>query len=61
MLVESNLSIKVASMHLSSAASRWLRSNGQHMNSMDWGEFFQLVLECFGKDQHELLIRHHIC
>lgn len=52
--------IKVAPMHLSFAASRWLRSDGQYVKSMGWGEFFQLVLEHFGKDQHELLITHCI-
>ena len=44
-------------MHLSFAASRWLWSDGQYVKSMGWGEFFQLVLEHFGKDQHEVLLR----
>jgi hypothetical protein len=44
-------------MHLSRAATRWFPAVEQQVLTMSWPQFTALVLERFGKDQHELLIR----
>jgi hypothetical protein len=44
-------------MHLSGAAARWFLAVEQQVLTMSWPQFTTLVLERFGKDQHELLIR----
>jgi hypothetical protein len=48
--------IKVSMMHLTGAAARWFPAVEQQVITMSWPQFTALVLECFGKDQHELLI-----
>ncbi|CAO2191183.1 unnamed protein product [Urochloa humidicola] len=57
--VPSHRWIKVASMHFapSSPAGRWLQSVEKRIKGMSWHEFCQLVLDRFGKEHHELLIR----
>jgi hypothetical protein len=49
--------IKVSTMHLTGAAARWFPAVEQQVLHMSWPQFTALVLERFGKDQHELLIR----
>jgi len=50
--------IKLASMHFSPSAGRWLQSVERKLKSVEWLEFFQMILDRFGKNHHELLIRH---
>jgi hypothetical protein len=50
--------VKVSTMHLSGAAACWLQSVDDEVRAGGWEHFCQLVLNRFGKDQHELLIRH---
>jgi hypothetical protein len=49
--------IKVASMQFIGPAARWLQSVESRIIHISWGEFGRLVLERFGKDQHQLLLR----
>lgn len=55
--VESTDWIKIASMHFSDAAARWLQSVESRVRSLSWEDFCALVLERFGRDEHALLIR----
>jgi hypothetical protein len=48
--------IKVSTMHLSGATAHWFPAIEQQVLTMSWPQFTTLVLERFGKDQHELLI-----
>ncbi|XP_020401789.1 uncharacterized protein [Zea mays] len=50
--------IRIATMHFSGAAARWLQSIEYHLNHVTWLEFGQMVADRFGKDQHEVHIRH---
>ncbi|XP_066332617.1 uncharacterized protein [Miscanthus floridulus] len=50
--------IKVSTMHLSGAVACWLQSVEDQVSAGSWEQFCQLVMNRFGKDQHELLIRH---
>jgi hypothetical protein len=49
--------IKVSSMHFLDPAARWLQSVGRRIRSCSWSEFCRLVLDRFGRDHHELLVR----
>jgi hypothetical protein len=49
--------IKVSTMHLTGAATRWFPVVEQQVIKMSRPQFTALVLERFGKDQHELFIR----
>ena len=49
--------VKVATMHLSGAAACWLQSVEEQVRSGGWEQFQELVMNRFGKDQHELLVR----
>jgi len=49
--------IKVASMHFSGSAAIWWQSVEKRLSQASWGEFGRLLLERFGRDQHELFIR----
>ncbi|WVZ79743.1 hypothetical protein U9M48_027287 [Paspalum notatum var. saurae] len=55
--VEQSLWIRVASMHFDGVAARWLQSVERELRFANWNQFCHLLLEHFGKDQHELLIR----
>lgn len=48
---------KIASMHFSAAAGRWLQSVEKRARSASWSEFCKMMLDRFGKEHHELLIR----
>lgn len=52
--------VKIASMHLTAAASRWLPSVEKKLKSCSWFEFKQLVMDRFGREQHELLVRQFL-
>jgi hypothetical protein len=49
--------INVASMQFIGPAARLLQLVESRIIHISWGEFGHLVLEHFGKDQHQLLIR----
>ncbi|KAK3121266.1 hypothetical protein QOZ80_8BG0649810 [Eleusine coracana subsp. coracana] len=49
--------IRVASMHFTDAAARWLQSIERRIKSLSWNDFVKLLLERFRRDHHELLIR----
>ena len=49
--------IRLAAMNFSAAASNWLQSVDSKMRDCSWTEFCQLLLDRFGRDEHELLLR----
>jgi hypothetical protein len=49
--------IKVASMHFVDPAARWLQSVSRRVKTSHWPDFCKLVLDRFGRDHHELLVR----
>jgi hypothetical protein len=55
--VESYRWIQIASMYLTDAAARWFQSVHHRLKSASWHEFATLLLERFGREQKELLIR----
>jgi len=55
--VERSQWIHVATMRMTGAASRWLQSLDPKVKKVSWEEFCQMVLDHFGRDQYELLIR----
>ncbi|RLM68934.1 putative gag-pol polyprotein [Panicum miliaceum] len=55
--VESDMWIKVASMHFATGPDRWLQSVEKRLKMVSWSEFCQMILDRFGKNHHELLIR----
>jgi hypothetical protein len=55
--VEEHRWIMVASMNFVVPASRWLQSIQIKLKSCSWKVFANMVLDRFGRDQHELLIR----
>jgi len=55
--VDPSVCVKIAVMHFSSAADRWVQSVESWVRSGTWEQLCSMVLERFGKDQHELLIR----
>jgi hypothetical protein len=54
--VEPPMWIRVATMHFTGAAKRWLQSIEHHLSSIDWPTFCALIHERFSRDQHELLL-----
>lgn len=48
--------IRLAAMNFSSAAARWLQSVDHKIRACSWPEFCQLLLDRFGRDEHELLL-----
>ncbi|WVZ82001.1 hypothetical protein U9M48_029318, partial [Paspalum notatum var. saurae] len=55
--VDSHMWVKVASMHFSDAATHWLQSVEQRARICSWSEFRRMIMDRFGRDQHELLLR----
>lgn len=55
--VDHSLWVRVASTHFVDAAACWLQSVEGRIRTLTWPEFCKLLLEHFGRDQHELLIR----
>ncbi|WVZ91209.1 hypothetical protein U9M48_037412 [Paspalum notatum var. saurae] len=58
--VESEMWIRVAIMHCSGPAARWIQSVESRLRRCSWNEFCVLLLTRFGKDEHELLLRQLI-
>jgi hypothetical protein len=44
-------------MNFSAIAGRWLQSVEKRLRTCTWEEFARMLLDHFGRDQHELLIR----
>ena len=44
-------------MHFNGAAARWLQSVESEISSCSWSAFSTMIMEHFGRDHHELLIR----
>jgi hypothetical protein len=55
--VEPSKWIKISVMYFTKSAARWLQSVEPRLRTMSWAEFCRLVLDHFGKEHHELLIR----
>src|SRR6185503_14044469 len=55
--VDPNIWIKLSAMYFSGSASRWLQSVEHKLDSCPWSTFCQMILDRFGKDHQELLIR----
>jgi hypothetical protein len=49
--------IKVATMHFVDPAAKWLQSVSRCVKSCSWFEFCKMVLDRFGRNHHELLVR----
>ncbi|CAN6328732.1 unnamed protein product [Urochloa humidicola] len=54
--LEPNRWVKIATMYFSDAAGRWLQSMEKRVKSSSWPEFCKLVLDRFGREQHEILV-----
>jgi hypothetical protein len=55
--VEQSVWVRVARGHMAEAAELWLQSVEDAVRKASWRMFCLMVLERFGKDHHELLIR----
>jgi hypothetical protein len=55
--VEEYMWVRVAGSQMADAAELWLQSVEDSVRTTSWSTFCRMVLERFGKDQHELLIR----
>ena len=49
--------VKLASMSCPGPATRWVQSVDKRLKSVLWLEFCVMVLEHFGRNEHELLLR----
>jgi hypothetical protein len=49
--------IQVSTMSFSGPAARWIQSVEHKLHRVSWSEFGFMVMEWFGKDQHEILLR----
>uniref|UniRef100_A0A0A8ZCB4 Retrotransposon gag domain-containing protein n=1 Tax=Arundo donax TaxID=35708 RepID=A0A0A8ZCB4_ARUDO len=49
--------VKVATMHFEGVAACWLQSVERKLHNASWSELCRLIHDCFGHEQHELLIR----
>lgn len=56
--VDVSMWVKLATMHFTAAASRWLPSVENKLKNSSWAEFSKLVLDRSGKEHHhELVVR----
>jgi hypothetical protein len=55
--VDPEVWVCVAIMHFEGPATRWLQSINHHVLSASWKELCSWIHDCFGRDQHESLIR----
>jgi hypothetical protein len=56
-VVDPSVWIRVATMQFTGPAARWWQSVEYRAPTMSWGEFGSMILERFGKDQHQWLLR----
>jgi len=54
--VEPSMWVKVATMHFTGAAKRWLQSVEHLLATTDWPSFYSMIHERFSRDQHEFLL-----
>jgi hypothetical protein len=57
--VEPPMWVRVATMHFTGPAKRWLQSVESLLSTTDWTKLCSMLHECFSRDQHELLLRQH--
>jgi hypothetical protein len=55
--VDTSVWIKCATMQFIGPAKRWLQTVERRLPTLDWSSLCKLLLERFGWDQHELLLR----
>jgi hypothetical protein len=55
--VEQHSWIKLATMNFSPTAARWLPSIERRLASCSWEDFRRMLLDRFGREHHELLVR----
>lgn len=55
--IEQSLWVRLASMHFADPTSRWFQLVDRKVKQSSWLEFSAMVLDRFGRDQHELLVR----
>jgi hypothetical protein len=55
--VENHRWIKFATMHFTEVAARWLQSVEVRLQSASWDEFARMLLDRFGREQQELMLR----
>jgi hypothetical protein len=55
--VDTSVWIRIARMHFTGSAARWLQSVECHLSRISWEQFGHMVMDRFRKDQHEVLIR----
>jgi len=56
--VESTSWVRIARMHFVGAARRWYNSVESQLHGCNWDTLSNLIMDRFGKDHHELLLRH---
>ena len=54
---ETHMWVRVAKMHFTGDAARWSSSVEHQLQTCSWHTFSSLILERFGQEQHELLLR----
>jgi len=55
--VPSEIWIRVAGHYCKGPAARWLQSVERRVATMEWQDFCSLLLDRFGRDEHDVLIR----
>lgn len=55
--VEPNLWLKISKQQFKDSTTHWIQSIEPQLKSLDWPTFYRLLHECFGRDQHQTLIR----
>jgi hypothetical protein len=60
-VVDDSIWVKVVSMHFKGPTTRWLQYVDHCIHTVNWSELCSWIHDCFGHDQHEILIRHLYC
>jgi hypothetical protein len=55
--VDRDVWVKVATMYLEGLAARWFQSMKRRLTHAPWDTFCTLLMDRFGHDEHEVLIR----
>lgn len=56
-VVPSDMWIRAATHHCTGPAGQWLQSVERRISAVDWSEFCSLLLDRFGRYEHDVLIR----
>ena len=59
--VDPDVWVRVASMHMTPPMACWFQAVQYHYMEVPWSLFNKLLLERFGKNQHQALSRHLFC